>query len=343
MSVAKIASAYGSATSGGAASMGPWLTTAVAGRRPSRPGLRRRLARAACAWIACTAAAGWAAPTIDGGLLQVGSDLTYPPYNFVGDDKQPAGFDVEFMSALTKAAKLQVKFLDTRFDNLIPNVKDNKFDVIASTLYVKPERAEQIVFIPYMKTGVSIAVAKAGTFKPAEPEQLCGSKVSSIKGAAWIAQLKKLSETLCANRGVIDVREFPTSVEATQALAAGAVDSQLEDSVVLHDAVRKSGGRLVISSTRNLYPVVVGLGLNRQNKALKFLLQDALAQLRANGEYDKLLSKYNVSAPTDIEFMAALSHDQERATRDADKVFQWIRMAGAGKDSAKGGEAAPKR
>lgn len=322
MSVSKIASVCGSATSGGAASMG----------------LRRRLAQAACAWLACTTASvGWAAPTIDGGLLQVGSDLTYPPYNYVGDDKQPAGFDVEFMSALTKAAKLQVKFLDTRFDNLIPNVKDNKFDVIASTLYVKPERAEQIVFIPYMKTGVSIAVNKAGGFKPVEPEQLCGYKVASIKGAAWIAHLKKLSETMCTTRGAIEVREFPTSAEATQALAAGGADAQLEDSVVLHDAVRKSGGRLVISSTRNLYPVVVGLGLNRQNKALKFLLQEALAQLRANGEYDKLLSKYNVSAPTDIEFMAALSHDQERATRDADKVFQWIRMAGAGKDAAKGG------
>jgi polar amino acid transport system substrate-binding protein len=253
------------------------------------------------------ASVSMAAVTVEKGLLQVGTDLTYPPYNYYNENKQPAGFDVEFMTALTKAAGLNAKFLDTRFENLIIGVKGNKFDVIASTLYVKPERAQQITFIPYMKTGVSIAVSKVSNFKPTEPEQLCGKKVASIKGAAWIANLKKVSETTCAGKGAIDVREFPTSPEATQAVMSGGVDAQMEDSAVLQDASRKTNGRVVITSTQNLYPVVVGLGVNPQNKELADVLQKALDKIRASGDYQKLLAKYNVAAPTAEDFKAAIT------------------------------------
>ncbi|MBI3899581.1 MAG: ABC transporter substrate-binding protein [Gammaproteobacteria bacterium] len=259
-----------------------------------------------------TIPASAATSTVEPGVLQVGTDLTYPPYNYFDDNKQPAGFDFELVTALAKIAGLKVKVLDTRFENLIIGVKGNKFDVIASTLYVKSDRALQINFIPYMKTGVSIAVSKTSSFKPVEPEELCGKKVASIKGAAWIADLKKLSETGCVGRGTIDVREFPTSPEATQAVMSGGVDVQLEDSAVLWDAVRKTNGRVVISSNRNLYPVVVGLGLNKQNKELLDTLQTALNKFRASGGYQKLLKKYNVSAPAAYEFEVAVMADADK-------------------------------
>jgi polar amino acid transport system substrate-binding protein len=257
--------------------------------------------------MAAPKTAAGATPTIENGVLQVGTDLTYPPYNYFDDNKQPAGLDVEFMTLLAKTAGLKVKFLDTRFENLIIGVKANKFDVIASTLYVKPERAQQVTFLPYMKTGVSIAVAKSSNFKPSTPEQLCGKKVGSIKGAAWIANLKKLSETGCGDKGPIDSREFPTSPEATQAVISGGVDAQMEDSAVLYTASRKTGGRVVLSSHGNLYPVVVGLAFNQQNKELVDVLNAALDKLRESGAYLKLLNKYYVTAPSAAEFKAAIT------------------------------------
>lgn len=265
--------------------------------------------RLTLAGVLTAGAFGAQAATVKQGVLQVGTDLTYPPYNYFDAQKNPAGFDVEFMTALGKATGLKVQFLDTRFENLIIGVSGNKFDVIASTLYVKPERAQQITFIPYMKTGVSIAVSARGKNRLATPEELCGKKVSSIKGAAWIANLKKVSESYCAGKGLgaIDVREFPTSPEASQAVMSGGVDVQMEDSAVLKDAVVKTGGRLVISSKQNFYPVIVGLGLNQQNKALQDTLQKGLDKLKASGDYQKLLTKYNVSAPSAEEFKAAIT------------------------------------
>jgi polar amino acid transport system substrate-binding protein len=255
--------------------------------------------------MSATAQAG----TISSGVLQVGSDQTYPPYDYVDSDNKPAGFDVEFMTAIAKAAGLEAKFLDTRFENLIIGVGGDKFDVIASTLYVKPARARQIDFIPYMKTGVSIAVSAKATRKPVNPEDLCGLKVSSIKSAAWIANLQEVSQTTCKTKGLgqIDVREFPTSPEATQAVLSGGVDAQMEDSAVLKQAVTATDGKIVISSTSTLYPVVVGLGFKKGNAAVEKTVTDAFDKIKADGEYDALLAKYHVSVATDAEFKQAVS------------------------------------
>lgn len=255
--------------------------------------------------VATATAPALAQATIEKGVLKVGSDLTYPPYNYFAEGNKPAGFDVELMTALSKAAGMKVAVLDTRFENLIIGVRGGQFDVIASTLYVKPERAKQIDYIAYMKTGVSIAVSTASGKSFAKPEDLCGQKVGSIKGAAWLEKIAALNQGVCKSKP-IDSREYPTSPETTQALLSGGVDAQIEDSAVLQDAVTKLGGKLRISTKENFYPVIVGLGVRKGNDELANVLRKALGSLQSDGSYGALLKKYNVSQPTEAEFKAAV-------------------------------------
>lgn len=238
--------------------------------------------------------------------LKIGTDLTYPPYNYM-DGAQPAGFDTEFMRLVAGSLNTSAQFMDTRFANLIMGVNTNKFDVIASTLYVTPERAKQIDYLPYMKTGGVLLALKGGSFAPTAPEQLCGKKVSSIQGAAWIAKLAEVSKTVCAAKGLsaIDVREFPTSPEASQAVLSKAVDAQFEDAAVAQAAAEKSG-KLVVTSAI-IYPVVVGLGLKKGESARQQPLIDAVNKTLASPEYQSLLKKYNVAAPSDSDVKAALA------------------------------------
>lgn len=238
--------------------------------------------------------------------LRIGVDLTYPPYNYFDSSNQPAGFDVELMKLIGKNTGREVSFLDTRFENLILGVSGDQFDVIASTLYVTPARAKQISYVPYMKTGVSIAVAANSGQNFAKPEELCGKRVGSIKGAAWIPELEKLNKTVCAS-SPIDSREFPTSPEATQAVMSGGVDAQLENSAVLADAAEKLRGRLKITSTEQLYPVIVGFGVKKGNDAQVKFLKDALAALEGNAEFEELYTRYGVAKSTEAEFTAAIA------------------------------------
>ena len=238
--------------------------------------------------------------------LKIGTDLTYPPYNYL-EGKEAAGFDAEFMRLVAKELNSTPAFMDTRFANLIMGVNLKKFDVIASTLYVTPERAKQIKYIPYMKTGGVLLALKDGSFKPQKPEDLCGKKVSSIQGAAWISKLKTVSETYCAKQGLnaIDVREFPTSPEASQAVLSHAVDAQFEDAGVAKVAADKSG-KLVLTS-EIIYPVVVGLAVKKGNTALVETLKTAIGKIETTDDFKALLTKYSVAIPDDAEIKAALN------------------------------------
>lgn len=79
----------------------------------------RNLALAAA--LACLAPLVSAAPitgTLKSGELSVGSDLTYPPYTYL-EQKQPAGFDPEFMQLIGKRLGVTPQFQDTRFANQV--------------------------------------------------------------------------------------------------------------------------------------------------------------------------------------------------------------------------------
>ncbi|RAR62469.1 amino acid ABC transporter substrate-binding protein (PAAT family) [Paraburkholderia unamae] len=269
-----------------------------------------RISKCAAVLALCGTAHAFAAsavPTVAPGKLTIGADLTYPPYDYT-QGATPAGFDPAFMAKLSGHLKLQPGFVDTRFANLILGVNANRFDVIASALYVTPERAKQIDFVPYLKTGGSLLALSHSGFAPKKPEDLCGKRVSSIKGASWIPKLNDVSKQVCvpAGRGAIDVREFETSPEAAQAVLAHAVDAQFEDSAVAQMTVNKLDGRVAITSTAQLYPVVIGLGVKKGNDALLGQLKTAFASMKQAGEYQALLKQYNVAEPTDDDIARAL-------------------------------------
>ncbi|CCV06394.1 Extracellular solute-binding protein family 3 (fragment) [Mesorhizobium metallidurans STM 2683] len=185
--------------------------------------------------------------TITAGKLLVGSDQVYPPYDYL-ENGVTRGLDADVMAVIAPKLGLEVQFVDTRFANLIGGLQANKYDVIASALYVTAARAKVVDYIPYAKTGGSLMVRSDDDFAPKKPEDLCGKRVANLKGAAWVPELQKTSDKSCASNP-IDVKEFATSAEAAQALLSRGADVVFDDAGVSKAAVVATGDRLKITST----------------------------------------------------------------------------------------------
>lgn len=293
------------------------MTTLLQGSRDVLKGKRmpvtfrpfKRAARYATVAALCAASA-WAhaAATIKADSLTIGSDLTYPPYAYL-DAGKPAGFDADFSRLLAGKLSLQPVFVDTRFPDLILGMRARRFDTVASALYVTPERAKLIDYVPYLKTGSSLLVLANSAYAPTGPEALCGKRVASIKGASWTPKLQKVSRETCQSKGQgeIKVLEFPTAPEALMALRSQAADVMMEDAAVAHSMLSQTQNAVKVSSTALLYPVVIGLGINKDAQELQAQLKKALGEARASGEYAALLSRYGLEAPTDADVQAALA------------------------------------
>lgn len=240
------------------------------------------------------------------GVLSIGSDLTWAPYDYLVDG-EAAGFDADLMKHMAASLGLKTKTEDTRFASLILGLTGHHYDVIASALYITPERAKQINYIPYLKTGGSLMTLKGSEFMPQTQKDLCGKKVASLKGAAWVPALHKLSAGYCAENklGAIAVQEYPSSPLAAQALLSRAADVQFDDAAVSQMMVDQTKGRLQITSKEILEPVIIGLGVAKGNDSLLNALTSALEEQKKNGNYQALLKKYNLQEPSAEEIAAA--------------------------------------
>ncbi|WP_427015975.1 ABC transporter substrate-binding protein [Pseudarthrobacter sp. P1] len=237
------------------------------------------------------------------GVLNVGIDLTYPPYDMLTDGK-PAGFDVDVMNAVAADLGLKPQYSDTRFAQIVAGIKADRYDVIASTLYVSSARSKEVDFVPYFQTGNSIVVGKDAA-PLTDAQSLCGKKVSVVT-ATVIAKLMTTTESdKCKTNGkdAITVQEFPTDPEATQALLSNQVDAQMTDAAVATTVVSKSNGRVKISSDALIYPVAVGLAVQKGNTELQTALTKSLENLKTAGTYAAILKQYNLE-PVDPAVLA---------------------------------------
>lgn len=265
----------------------------------------KKLTRCLTLTLALGSAALSHAAVMNPGKLTVGSDLTFPPYEYL-EGKTPAGFDIEFMNGVASAMKLQPTYVDTRFTSLIPGLQAKRFELIASALFITPERQKVIDLVPYLKTGESLIALSSSSFKPKKPEELCGHKVGSMQGTYWLEKLHTLSTDYCVKQGLkpIQVSEYATDPQTTQALLSHAVEVQMTDAAVASQVVAKMKGRLEVTSDTLLYPVLVGLGVSKTNPEFKQQLIDGIAAYKASGQYATLLQKYSLAEPDDADIQA---------------------------------------
>ncbi len=269
-----------------------------------------------------------AAGSLKNDTLNVGIDLTYAPYAYL-DQGQASGFDPDFMRLIAKTLGGKAEFKDTRIENIIIGLNAGHYDVVASALYVNPQRAKQVDFLPYLQTGGVLVVRGDDDFAPQTLEDLCGKSLSSMKGAAWIPTVNQVSAEYCAPKGLqpIVVKEYPSAPEAAQALLSKGVDVQYEDAAVAQMVINQLGSRLKISTQEQLSPVLIGLGFTKQNSDMKALVAEAIQTVKASGEYDALLKKYNLAFPSD-ELLQANDLANALAPVDTHKGFNWAYLGG---------------
>ncbi|ENV55329.1 MULTISPECIES: ABC transporter substrate-binding protein [Acinetobacter] len=245
---------------------------------------------------------GDTSPQASGTTYHIGSDITFPPFEYMEND-QPAGFDIDIAHKIFEKTGDQIKFVDTRFSNLITGLEAKKFDLVFSGLYITPERMKKVDMVPYYMTREALLSLVGSTYQPKVRDELCGKTISSQKGSIFPQQLHQISDESCVAKGKppITVREFETSPQAVQALLAKAVDAHYDDLSVAKSTVDKLKGRVAISSTDTFFPVLGGIAVRKGDTPMYNKLKQGLEEMKKSGEYAALIEKYNLQPLTDAD------------------------------------------
>ncbi len=241
--------------------------------------------------------------SVDKSVLSIGSDMTFPPYEYLDEQGKPSGIDVEIMDKVAELnGAITPKWEDTRWANLIPGLKGGKFDVLYSSMYITKERLEQIDMIPYYKTDISLLVRGDSDLAPQGADDLCGQKVGAMKGTAFSTQLAEISAKCVAqNKAAITINEYENSPQTTQALLSKAVDIQYDDAAVMKAASTKLGERVKVTSTQEFFPIVGGIGIKKGDTATYKIIADGIEQMKQSGDLEKILSTYDLTVPSQAD------------------------------------------
>ena len=90
----------------------------------------------------------------DGGTLRMGTNATFPPYEFVGDDGNVQGIDADIAAAIADKLGMKLEITDMEFDSLIPALQSDTIDVALAGMTVTPDRQENVDFSDSYAKGV---------------------------------------------------------------------------------------------------------------------------------------------------------------------------------------------
>ncbi|WP_439860153.1 ABC transporter substrate-binding protein [Pseudomonas sp. MBLB4136] len=221
--------------------------------------------------------------------LRIATEGAYPPFNYVDSNNELHGFDVDIAKALCSQMKVECTLVAQDWDGIIPALMAKKYDAVVASMVVTEERQKQISFTDrYYRTRLAVAVPEDSALADTTPASLDGK----IVGAQSSSTQSIYAEDVYGAAGA-EVKLYPTQDDANNDLANGRLDAVVNDKFPLLDWLGKSGkdcckllGDIQGSDDD------VAIAVRKDDRALREQLNKALAEIRANGTYARIVSQY---------------------------------------------------
>lgn len=236
---------------------------------------------------------------VSSGMLTYGTAATFPPFEYQEGGKD-TGFDIEMGNALAGYMGLQPSILDVDFDGLIPALKGGRVDIINSAMYINDDRAAQVDFIPYAVIGEAMLVPKGNKYNIKKiPDDLAGRTIAVTRGAIGETYMNEFNAELSsAGKKPMTILSLPTNQDALLAVKSGRADGFDTSTPGAAYTLTKEPD-IEIAAIFKL-GTKIGIAVAKGDTAMKESVTKALEKFVADGEYAKLLAKYNLPAETNI-------------------------------------------
>lgn len=213
----------------------------------------------------------------------VATNPEYPPFEYVeGDDT--VGYDIDLWDAIAKKAGLEYVIEAMDFDAVIGAVQANPNTIGLSGISITDERLLTVNFSTgYINAGLVVIVKADSGYETAD----------QLKGKLIGVQLGTTSDFAAEEiTGMENVAQYKTFLNAVMDLQGNKLDAVIIDKPV---------GQAILASLNDPSLVIVDMGLqadwygievNKDNVELLEKINNALAELEAEGFFEELAVKY---------------------------------------------------
>ncbi len=223
------------------------------------------------------------------GVLVVGSDIPFGIMEFLDENNQPVGIDIDIVREIAKRLDVKLEIKDYAWDNLFSAVEKNELDLGISGITITPERQKNLLFSnPYFNGGQVIMVnSDDQTIKGVA--DLAGQRVGTQVGTTSYLEAKKYT----AESDITTYLNFD-KVDGSIAIVDDLRDHKFEVIIVDYnqalDMIKKYSGLKIVGVpfTKEEYGIVTKIGHNSLMNKINSILGD----MERDGTTKSILSKW---------------------------------------------------
>lgn len=220
----------------------------------------------------------------------MGVDAEYPPFSYLGEDGQYTGFDVEVCKAVCDLLGWDLQVFGVNWDQKLVQLDAKECDCVWSgmTILDSMKEAGYVISAPYYDNTQVIMVKEGSDIKSS----------ADLAGRVVAVQLGTSGEALLADGGDLadlaatfaDLTTCDSFLKCFTELGGGAVDAVIVDKPVAVSYAESNKGFTVLDE--GLGAEQYGIAFRAGDEELCATVEDAVAQLVANGTYAEIAAKY---------------------------------------------------
>jgi len=227
------------------------------------------------------------------GVLTIGNDTTFAPFEYTDSANEPIGFDIDLIAAVADKLGLKSEVVTTAWDGIIPALQAGKFEAVISAMTITPDRETEVSFsIPYYRSDMGIVFNK--TLRTiTQASDLAGLRVGVQIGTTGESAARAIA-------GVTDIRSYPDIQLAMADLKVGRIDAVVNDFPVNAFYAKDSPALTVIRVSKisdTDLTQYYGIAVRLEDKQLKAAIDNALRDLVKDGTYDTIYAKWFGGVP----------------------------------------------
>jgi len=154
------------------------------------------------------------------GVLQVATEMQYPPYDFLKGGEH-MGVNVDLFDEIGKEMGLKIEYTDLPWASVLPGLEAKKYDVVTGPTTITAERMKRFSFSIPMNVTATAIMKRKGDDSIMKSADIAGKPIGSQRASYQLDQLKAYAETL-PEPPVI--KEYVDNNQAYADLAAGRID-----------------------------------------------------------------------------------------------------------------------
>jgi polar amino acid transport system substrate-binding protein len=231
------------------------------------------------------------APSAQKPMIRVAIEGAYPPFNFIDQDNELQGFEVDLLKSLCDTMAAECVLVQHAWDGMIKGLLNREYDAIMSSLEITERRQKRIAFSdPYYRIPAVFIGSKDTPPGAVTPAAMAGKRIGTTDRSDHEAYLKEFYRES-------EIVLYAKPDEANLDLLVGRLDAIFGDELLLSKFLEsREGGCCHILGDAPSDPVYrresYGIGLRKEDDALRVKFNAAIATVKNNGTYDRIRAKY---------------------------------------------------